>query len=702
MVQTATFISKRGTGLAHTEAELLDNPVAGRPTLILRSPDFHAITEAVAEPIERRTPIGWWLFFLPSLALLSLLGVAVSWLFWEGIGVWGLNVPVGWAWDITNFVFWVGIGHAGTLISAILFLFRQKWRTSINRAAEAMTIFAVMCALTFPGIHVGRVWLAYWMFPIPNQMGMWPNFRSPLLWDVFAVSIYGTVSVLFWYVGLIPDLATMRDRATTPIRRFAYGVFALGWRGSVRQWHHYETAYLVLAGLATPLVLSVHSIVSMDFAVSVLPGWHTTIFPPYFVAGAIFSGFAMVLTLMVICRKVFHLEHIVTLRHFDFMAKIMLVTGTMVGYAYATEFFTSWYSGNPYELFTFMNRALGPYAWAYWIMITCNVISPQIFWSKKARTSIPILFVVSIVINIGMWFERFVIIVTSLHRDFLPSAWGYFTPTMWDVACLLGSFGLFFTMFCLFVRFLPMVATAEVKTVLPQADPHWQSGPEHGIRTTGSSRPHVAGTSVFLPSGDVVSGAGAGARSRWNFQMPLLPRLPKGPYYGTLAEFATPADLYHACEGVRDAGFTRWDAHSPFPVHGLDKAMGLRRSQLPWIVLVMTLAGAALGFGLQWWVHAIAQPLVISGKPFFTWPAFIPITFELGVLFGALGAVFGMLGLNRLPMHHHPLFRSKVFERASDDTFFISIESWDPRFDPSATGKLLESLGARSVELLES
>jgi hypothetical protein len=423
----------------------------------------------------------------------------------------------------------------------------------------------------------------------------------------------------------------------------------------------------------------------MDFAVSVLPGWHTTIFPPYFVAGAIFSGFAMVLTLMVICRTVFHLEHIVTLRHFDFMAKIMLVTGTMVGYAYATEFFTAWYSGNPYELFTFQNRALGPYAWAYWIMISCNVISPQIFWFKKARTSIPILFAVSIVINIGMWFERFVIIVTSLHRDFLPSAWGYFSPTMWDVMCLVGSFGLFFTMFCLFVRFLPMVATAEVKTVLPQADPH-------GDRHTGENPHHQPATPL----------AAGAPPSRWTFQMPLVPRLPKGPYYGILAEFATPAGVYRACERVRDAGFTRWDAHSPFPVHGLDKAMGLRRSQLPWIVLVMALMGAALGFGLQWWVHASAYPLVISGKPFFTWPAFIPITFELAVLFGALGAVFGMLGLNRLPMHHHPLFQSKVFERASDDAFFISIESWDPRFDPAATRQLLESVGARSVELLES
>ncbi len=685
--------------MAQTEADLLDNPVAGHPTLILRSPDFHSITTVVAEPVERATPLGWWLFFLPSVALLSLLGIAVSWLFWEGIGIWGLNQPVGWAWDITNFVFWVGIGHAGTLISAILFLFRQTWRTSINRSAEAMTIFAVMCALTFPGIHVGRVWVAYWMFPLPNQMGMWPNFRSPLLWDVFAVSIYGTVSVLFWYVGLIPDLATMRDRAKTRTRQFVYGIFALGWRGSQRQWHHYETAYLILAALATPLVLSVHSIVSMDFAVSLLPGWHTTVFPPYFVAGAIFSGFAMVLTLMVICRWAFSLEHIVTLKHFDYMAKIMLVTGTMVGYAYATEFFTAWYSGNPYELYAFLNRALGPYAWAYWIMVSCNVISPQVFWFKKARTSIPILFTVSIIINIGMWFERFVIIVTSLHRDFLPSSWGYFSPTIWDIACLLGSFGLFFTMFCLFVRFLPMVATAEVKTVLPQANPHYHAGHEHEI-AAHEIPAHEIPTRLPTEAPTLVNGAKVG--SRWHFEMPMVARLPKGPYYGVLAEFASPADLYRACERVRDAGFTRWDAHTPFPVHGLSKAMGLRRSTLPWIVLVMALLGAALGFILQWWVHTSAYPLVISGKPFFTWPAFIPITFEVSVLFGSLGAVFGMLGLNRLPMHHHPLFKSKVFERASDDGFFISIESWDARFDPSGTATLLQSLGARSVELLES
>jgi Ni/Fe-hydrogenase subunit HybB-like protein len=455
------------------------DPVRGRAPLILGGHDFPSITRAVCDPLERPTPLGWWLFFLPSLGLLSLLGLATGWLFWEGIGIWGLNNPVGWAFDITNFVFWVGIGHAGTLISAILFLLRQRWRTSINRSAEAMTLFAVMCALIFPGIHVGRIWVAYWMLPLPNQMSMWPNFRSPLLWDVFAVSIYGTVSLLFWYVGLVPDLATVRDRARTLLRRRIFGALALGWRGSNRHWQHYERAYLILAGLATPLVLSVHSIVSMDFAVSQLPGWHTTIFPPYFVAGAIFSGFAMVVTLMVITRKAFRMENLITIRHFDNMAKIMLVTGTMVGYAYGMEFFIAWYSGNPYEGFAFLNRAFGPYAWAYWIMVSCNVILPQILWWKKARTNLAILFVMSLIVNVGMWFERFVIIVTSLHRDYLPSSWAMYTPTIWEFLALLGSFGLFFTMFCLFARFLPIVATAEVKAVLPEADPH--RGEEHVV-----------------------------------------------------------------------------------------------------------------------------------------------------------------------------------------------------------------------------
>jgi Ni/Fe-hydrogenase subunit HybB-like protein len=455
------------------------DPVEGRTALIQGSPTFAEITEAVARPIEvphRR----WWIAFMISLGMLGVLGISVVWLFWEGIGIWGTNNPVGWAWPIVNFVFWVGIGHAGTLISAVLFLFRQKWRTSINRASEAMTIFAVICALLFPTIHVGRVWVIYWPLPLPNQMGMWPNFRSPLLWDVFAVSTYFTVSLLFWYVGLIPDIATMRDRAKTAIRRLAYGVFALGWRGSHRHWVNYEAAYLLLAAMATPLVLSVHSIVSFDFAVSQLPGWHTTIFPPYFVAGAIFSGFGMVLTLMIPLRAWFKLEHIITVKHLEDMAKIILLTGSLVGYAYGMEFFIAWYSGNPYESFAFINRAFGDYAWAYWIMMSCNVITPQLIWFKKIRRSAIALFILSIFVNIGMWFERFVIVVSSLHHDFLPSSWDYFSPTIWDWATLIGSFGLFFTLFCIFVRFLPVIAMAEVKGVMPQANPHYHHGHKAG------------------------------------------------------------------------------------------------------------------------------------------------------------------------------------------------------------------------------
>jgi Ni/Fe-hydrogenase subunit HybB-like protein len=459
------------------------DPVEGRTALIQGNPSFAEITEAVVRPIEiphRR----WWIFFLASLSMLGVLGISLVWLLWEGVGIWGNNIPVAWGWPIVNFVFWVGIGHAGTLISAVLFLFRQKWRTSINRASEAMTIFAVICALLFPTVHVGRVWLIYWPLPLPNQMSLWPNFRSPLLWDVFAVSTYFTVSLLFWYVGLIPDIATMRDRSKTAIRKVAYGIFALGWRGSHRHWVNYEAAYLLLAAMATPLVLSVHSIVSFDFAVSQLPGWHTTIFPPYFVAGAIFSGFGMVLTLMIPLRAWFKLEHIITVKHLENMAKVILLTGTLVGYAYGMEFFIAWYSGNPYESFVFVNRAFGDYAWAYWIMMSCNVITPQLIWFKKVRRSAAALFVLSIFVNIGMWFERFVIVASSLHHDFLPSSWDYFTPTAWDIATLIGSFGLFFTLFCLFLRFLPVIALAEVKGVMPQANPHYHEG-GHGAGSDG-------------------------------------------------------------------------------------------------------------------------------------------------------------------------------------------------------------------------
>ncbi len=457
-----------------------------RPTpLVLGENDFGTVTETVCGIVERRRfPLVWYAAFAFSVLLVGVLLAMITLLVLKGIGVWGLNIPVGWGFAITNFVFWIGIGHAGTLISAILFLLRQKWRTSINRSAEAMTIFAVICAGIFPAIHLGRIWFLWWVFPLPLFQGVWPNFRSPLVWDVFAVGTYFAVSLMFWYTGMVPDLATLRDRAKTRARRIAFGIAALGWRGSHRHWHRFEKSYLLLAGLATPLVLSVHSVVSFDFAVSILPGWHTTIFPPYFVAGAIFGGFAMVLTLLIPCRRLFGLQELITLHHLENMGKVLLATGSMVGYAYAVELFTAWYSGNLYERFTAVNRALGPYAGAYAAMIFCNVLAPQILWSKRLRTSPVALMAAAICVDAGMWFERYVIIVTSLHRDFVPSSWGQYWPTWVDLLTLAGSLGLFLMLFLLFIRYLPMVAMAEVKNVMPAArlehGPHRGAGDYHG------------------------------------------------------------------------------------------------------------------------------------------------------------------------------------------------------------------------------
>ncbi|MBK5293761.1 MAG: polysulfide reductase NrfD [Acidobacteriia bacterium] len=443
-----------------------------RQPLIQGGKGFAQVTSDVCAPMERRPTGLWWTAFLISVAALLLGVVTVAYQIRTGIGTWGLNNTVGWAFDITNFVFWIGIGHAGTLISAILFLFRQKWRTSVNRSAEAMTLFAVMCAGIFPVIHMGRPWLAYWIFPYPNFRGpLWINFRSPLAWDAFAISTYFIISLTFWYVGLIPDLATIRDRAKPGLRRSLFAFFSLGWTGSARIWLRYETVYLLLAGLATPLVVSVHTIVSWDFATSVIPGWHTTILPPYFVAGAIFSGMAMVLTLMIIARKVMGLEDYITLRHVDVMSKLVILTSSMVGLAYMTEFFTALYSGNHYEEFTFLNRAFGPMGWAYWIMLSCNVAIPQLLWSRNIRSRVYLVFVISLLINVGMWFERFVIVVTSLHRDYLPSNWTSYSPTVIEVATLVGSFGLFFSCFLLFCRILPVIAIGEVKAVLSYGKP---------------------------------------------------------------------------------------------------------------------------------------------------------------------------------------------------------------------------------------
>jgi molybdopterin-containing oxidoreductase family membrane subunit len=442
-----------------------------RDPLVTGGKTVKDVSHDISRQVEGSPTKLWWMAMAVSLAVLGFGFYCVCVLLWEGIGMWGLNKTVGWAWDITNFVWWVGIGHAGTLISAILLLFRQKWRMSINRAAEAMTIFAVICAATFPLMHMGRLWLGfYWALPLPNAFGsLWVNFNSPLLWDVFAISTYFTVSLVFWYMGLIPDFAVIRDRAVVQgnkTRAAVYNALSFGWQGGAKAWMRYESVALILAGVSTPLVLSVHTIVSMDFATSVIPGWHTTIFPPYFVAGAIFSGFAMVLTLLLITRKVFKLEDYITIYHIELMNIIIIVTGSIVGIAYITELFIAWYSGVEYEGYAFYNRVQGPYAWAYWSMMTCNVISPQLFWIKKIRTSIVATFVLSIIVNIGMWFERFVIIVTSLHRDYIPSSWTMFHPTMYDIGEYLFTFGFFFTAFLLFAKFFPVINMAEVKSIV--------------------------------------------------------------------------------------------------------------------------------------------------------------------------------------------------------------------------------------------
>jgi molybdopterin-containing oxidoreductase family membrane subunit len=443
---------------------------SGSSPVIAPGHTFGTVTDKISSIVlTRKTSFGWYAGFSVAFLLTVMLAVSVTYLFVKGIGIWGNNVPVGWAFEITNFVWWIGIGHAGTLISAILLLLRQTWRTSINRFAEAMTLFAVVCAGLFPAIHTGRPWLDYWLLPYPNTMGVWPQFRSPIMWDVFAVSTYATVSLLFWFVGLIPDLATLRDRSQSKTGRVIYGVFALGWRGSARHWHRYETAYLLLAGLATPLVVSVHTVVSFDFSIALLPGWHATIFPPYFVAGAIYSGFAMVLTLAIPIRAIYGLEDFITLRHLQNMAKVMLVTGLIVAYGYMIEAFTAWYSGDKYEMFVPWNRATGPYATAYLALILCNVVIPQALWFRTVRSNVYALFVIAIIVNIGMWLERFVIVVTSLHRDFLPSSWGNYSPTVWDWSTYIGTIGLFLTLLFLFVRFLPMISIAEMRAILPEA-----------------------------------------------------------------------------------------------------------------------------------------------------------------------------------------------------------------------------------------
>jgi molybdopterin-containing oxidoreductase family membrane subunit len=445
------------------EGEIM-NVQHGRPAVLLPGHDYGTITDKISGIVfSTHTPIAWWFAFFPALALIGLLGMAATYLFYQGVGIWGIEIPVAWGFAIINFVWWIGIGHAGTLISAILLLLKQTWRNSINRFAEAMTLFAVMCAGMYPIFHLGRPWLAYWLFPYPNTMTVWPQFRSPLVWDVFAVSTYFTISLLFWFTGLVPDLATLRDSARNRWAKMIYGMLALGWRGSARHWKRYESAYLFLAGLATPLVLSVHTVVSFDFSIAILPGWHATIFPPYFVAGAVFSGFAMVLILAIPIRRVYGLQDVITMRHLDNCAKVMLATGLIVAYGYFAEVFFSWYGANPYEKYITWNRAHGPYAAVYWATILCNVVIPQLLWLRKVRFSPVRLFFVSLVVLMGMWFERVMIVVISLHRDFLPSSWGIYIPTRWDWAIFFGTIGFFLAAFLLFIRLLPMISIFEMR-----------------------------------------------------------------------------------------------------------------------------------------------------------------------------------------------------------------------------------------------
>jgi len=631
---------------------------------------FRSISEKIAGAVLTKvTPKSWFVGLAIGFTLLMVLFYAVGNLFLRGVGIWGINQPVGWGFDITNLVWWIGIGHAGTLISAILFLFRQEWRTSINRFAEAMTLFAVSCALLFPVLHLGRPWLAYWIFPYPNTFDLWPQFRSPLVWDAFAIGTYATVSLLFWFVGLIPDLAAMRDRAENRWLRYLYGLLALGWRGAANHWQRYDTAYMLLAALATPLVVSVHSVVSFDFAVGVIPGWHSTVFPPYFVAGAIFSGFAMVMTLLIPLRKIYKFEDFITLQHLDNMAKIMLATGLFVAYGYLTEGFTAWYSGNGAERFWLFNRSFGPYWWAFWSLMLCNILVPQALWSGWVRAKPVALFIIALIVNVGMWLERYVIIVVSLHRDYLPSSWGMYAGTIWDWATFVGTIGLFLTLIFLFIRVLPMISMFEMSHLLAETQKH--AG--EPVPTAPASDEKVE--SEFL--------------------------VPPGRLYGLMAEFDNPESLLEKARTAYAAGYRKLAAYSPFPIEALPAALGLRRSRLPLLVLCGGIVGAVVGFGMQYYAAVIDYPLNIGGRPLNSWPSFIILTFEMTILFAAGTAVLGMLLRNGLPQPYHAVFNATRFKLASQDRFFLCVEANDPKFELTQTRQFLEGLDPAEVVAVE-
>ena len=591
---------------------------------------YHTISEDIARPIEGRASRAWWIAFGITL-LATLWGVWAIWVtLRDGIGAWGLNKSVGWAWDITNFVWWIGIGHAGTLISAVLLLFRQQWRVAINRSAEAMTIFAVLQASIFPILHLGRPWLLHFNLPIPNQYGsLWDNFNSPLLWDVFAIATYFSVSLVFWWVGLLPDFAMLRDRALKPFQKKIYSLLSFGWSGRAKDWQRMEETMLLLAGIATPLVISVHTIVSFDFATSVVSGWHTTIFPPYFVAGAIFSGFAMVSLLLIILRKVCKLEAYITLKHIELMNTVMLVAGSIVAVAYLTEFFMAMHSHSEFEKYVFHNRATGAYAWAFWTMIICNVIFPQLLWFKKLRRSISFSVCVALVVCVGMWFERFVIIVTSLHRGYLPSSWTMFSPTWVDIGIFVGTLGFFFLLFLLYARSFPMIAQAEVKGVSGQV------------------------------SGDRCQGTDVSGQESLNSYLLTL---------------TSPEELLDKIKELKSEGKEIQEVYTPFYVHGLDEALGLKRTRLGKVTFLYGLIGLFFGCWLTYFTMIKDWPMDIGGKPNATFwqnlPAFVPIIFELVVYFAAHLLVISFFIRSRL----YPFKKAEnPIKRSSDDKFVIQV-----------------------------
>lgn len=604
---------------------------------ILNDKSYHTISEDIARPIEGRASRAWWIAFGITL-LATLWGVWAIWVtLRDGIGAWGLNKNVGWAWDITNFVWWIGIGHAGTLISAVLLLFRQQWRVAINRSAEAMTIFAVLQASIFPILHLGRPWLLHFNLPIPNQYGsLWDNFNSPLLWDVFAIATYFSVSLVFWWVGLLPDFAMLRDRALKPFQKKIYSLLSFGWSGRAKDWQRIEETMLLLAGIATPLVISVHTIVSFDFATSVVSGWHTTIFPPYFVAGAIFSGFAMVSLLLIILRKVCKLEAYITLKHIELMNTVMLVAGTIVAVAYLTEFFMAMRSHSEFEKYIFLNRAIGDYAWAFWTMIICNIVLPQLLWFKKLRRSITFSVCVALVVCVGMWFERFVIIVTSLHRGYLPSSWTMFSPTWVDIGIFVGTLGFFFLLFLLYARSFPMIAQAEVK----------------------GGRCQVSGDRCQV-SGNRYQETGVREQESLNSYLLTL---------------TSPEELLDKIKELKSEGKEIQEVYTPFYVHGLAKSLGLKRTRLGKATFLYGLIGLFFGCWLTYFIMIKDWSMDIGGKPNATFwqnlPAFVPVIFELVVYFAAHLLVISFFIRSRL----YPFKKAEnPIKKSSDDKFVIQV-----------------------------